>query len=128
MGNLNTLNDRPETDAAGYLEMLKQLKEAMPDAELTAAVSDNLFREEGDDGELHPVDMEPYIPYFTRLYLMNYDFWGVEQEEVANSGSNGALYPNPEEGQRNGKATTMLWHNNGKFPMDKLSYGTLAIG
>ena len=116
--------ERPEVDAANYLKLLKALKTAMPDAELTAAVHMELFL--GGDGE--EVDMTPYIPYFTRVYLMAYDLWNLAGDGEDTAGSNGAFKPVPGEendDQQYGYDGIMKWHQQGGFPMEKLSLGKI---
>ncbi|KAK4943655.1 hypothetical protein LTR10_016752 [Elasticomyces elasticus] len=129
-GDLHVGTDRPETDAANYLKLLEALKSAMPDGELTAAVHMELFLVQNNStNELEYVDMTPYIPYFTRLYLMAYDLWNLQDEGKVTAGSNGAFKPNPGNAdQQYGYDGIMAWHQNGGFPMEKLSLGIPFYG
>lgn len=113
--------------------MLKALRAALPSAQLSAAVSMNLFlkAKSPTDGQLVDVDMTPFIPLFDRIYLMAYDLWNAEEGKET-AGSNAALQPDgkaPSEivpsGQDFGAAGVKAWHDAG-FPMSKLVYGTLT--
>ncbi|KAK5056237.1 hypothetical protein LTR84_012790 [Exophiala bonariae] len=125
--------ERPFTDANGYLQMLKALRAALPVAELSAAVSMNLFRKAKSptDGTLENVDMTPFIPLFDRIYLMSYDLWNPPDDDTA--GSNAALEYHGEspsdipDGQDFGADGVQAWHDAG-FPMSKLVYGVPFYG
>lgn len=132
VGSLAEGNNKPATDAAGYLNMLKALRTAMPSAELSAAVPMFLFLETktGNSSSLTEVDMHPYVDYFDRVYLMAYDLWN----DPNTAGSNGALGPDDEtdpdninEDQQFGSEGVQTWNNAG-FPLSKLVYGTYALG
>ncbi|KIW55440.1 hypothetical protein, variant [Exophiala xenobiotica] len=132
VGSLAKGNNRPATDAAGYLNMLKALRTAMPSAELSAAVPMFLFLETktANSSSLTEVDMHPYVEYFDRVYLMAYDLWNGPNT----AGSNGALGPDEEtdpdninEDQQFGSEGVQTWSNAG-FPLSKLVYGVPFYG
>jgi GH18 family chitinase len=131
VGSLAEGNNRPATDAAGYLSMLKALRTAMPLAELSAAVPMFHFLEAktANSSSLSYVDMHPYVEYFDRVYLMAYDLWNGPDT----AGSNGALDPdegiNPDninQDQQFGSQGVQAWNEAG-FPLSKLVYGAYAF-
>ncbi|KAK5231688.1 hypothetical protein LTR72_000872 [Exophiala xenobiotica] len=132
VGSLAEGNNRPATDAAGYLSMLKALRTAMPLAELSAAVPMFQFLEAktANSSSLSYVDMHPYVEYFDRVYLMAYDLWNGPDT----AGSNGALDPdegiNPDninQDQQFGSQGVQAWNEAG-FPLSKLVYGVPFYG
>ena len=138
--------NRP-TDAAGYLQLLKALRAAMPSLQITAAVPIDVFATTGDTTLGNAtVNMRQFVPYFDRINLMLYDLWNGGETTAGANAPLGRVEPNtsPDESdftqedtgddypyvnagknpdQDYGISGVQNWKDAG-FPIEKLIYGT----